>query len=78
MFGTPLADGSFYGSLCALADFPDALLEYIHGDVSFVPGHDQRRTYANRAWPAAEKQNATLESHLDNTVALGGSISTDE
>src|SRR5690242_14374602 len=72
--GRPLVDGSFYGSLCALAGFPNALLEYIHGDVSFVPGHDQRRTYPNCAWPAAQKQDATLESHLDNAVALGGAV----
>src|SRR5947209_8458849 len=74
MLGTPVVGSQLLCCLCALADFPDALVEYTHGDLSFVPGHDQRRTYPNRAWPAAEKQDATLESHLDNAVALGGSV----
>jgi hypothetical protein len=41
--------------LCALADFPDALLEYIHGHVSFVAGDHQRRTDPNRARSATQE-----------------------
>src|SRR5580698_1476932 len=56
-----------YG-LLLLSHFLDALFQHVHGDVGFFFGHHQRRAEADRAWAAAEEQEAVFEGLFDDQV----------
>ena len=57
-----------------LAHHRDGFFEHIHGDISFLFGHDEWRRDADGARAAAEKENAVLKRGLDDAVALSRGI----
>src|ERR1700676_5345825 len=60
--------------LPVLFDDSDRLFQRVHGNVAFVLGHNERRRDANRARPAAQKQDAAFERQLHNAITLAGAV----
>jgi hypothetical protein len=60
--------------LILVPDSLDGFLEHVQGYVGFVLRDYQGRANPDRAGPAAQEQNAALESHLDDAVALSSAV----
>src|SRR5581483_7258463 len=58
----------------ALANDPDALVEYIHRDIGFFFGHDERWSDSNRARTATPQEHSPLKGEFDDAVAFCGAI----
>ena len=57
-----------------IPDFLDAVLEHIDRHVCFFFGDYERRADPDRAGPAAQEQDATLERHFDNSITFHDAI----